>query len=146
MKLRKKVRDLLDLKGREIWSITPETTVFHALVEMAEKNVGALLVMEGDEILGIVSERDYARKVVLQGKTSRDTTVAEVMTKDVIWISPDNSIEECMGIMTAKRIRHLPVREDDKLIGIISIGDVGQKIIEEQKIAINHLLNFIRGV
>ncbi|HYK91955.1 MAG TPA: CBS domain-containing protein [Acidobacteriota bacterium] len=139
------VRDLLKTKGQATWRATPNSTVYEALRQMAEKNVGALLVMEGDRVVGIFSERDYARKVMLKGKFSAETFVREVMTENLITIAPHQSIEECMELMTNKHIRHLPVMEDGKLIGVISIGDVVKSIIEDQKATITHLEGYIIG-
>jgi len=141
----KTVKQVLQEKGRLIWSISPEATVFSALEMMAEKNVGALLVMVGDELIGIVTERDYARKVILHGKFSKDVKVEEIMTSKVICASPDYTVEDCMALMTEKHFRHLPVLEDGKLVGIISIGDVVKSIIIEQGYLINHLVNYITG-
>jgi CBS domain-containing protein len=118
------VNQLLDAKGHGVWSVTPETTVYDALVLMAEKNCGALVVLEEGKVVGIFSERDYARKVILKGKASKDTLVSEIMSTQVFFVRPQSSIEECMALMTDKRIRHLPVLEDGKVMGVISIGDL----------------------
>ena len=139
------VRHILDAKGREAWSVSPGATVFDALNLMAEKNVGALMVLERGRLRGILSERDYARKVIIKGKSSRDTQVSEIMTPDPIVIGPDQSIEECMALMTAKHIRHLPVIEDSQLAGMISIGDVVKSIISDQELTIRQLENYITG-
>ena len=139
------VRDLLKTKGRNIWSVGPADTVYDALVIMADKNVGALVVLEGGRLAGILSERDYARKVVLHGKTSRETFVREIMTENPICVNPGHTIEECMALMTDKRIRHLPVLEDDQLAGLISIGDVVKDIISEQEFMIEQLERYITG-
>ena len=139
------ISQILRVKGGEIWSVTPDETVFNAIRLMAEKNVGALMVLEGDHMRGIVSERDYARKVILKGKSSKDTHVREIMTSDIITIRPDQSIEECMGLMTMNHIRHLPVVENEKLLGMISIGDVVKAIISEKEFTINQLKNYITG-
>ncbi len=139
------VRSLLQIKGHDIWGIAPDKTVFEALELMAEKDVGALLVLEGDELVGIFSERDYARKVILQGKSSRDTPVRDIMTTRVYYVRADQSIETCMALMTERRIRHLPVFEDDRLIGVISIGDVVKAIIAHQEFLIEQLENYITG-
>lgn len=128
-----------------VYSTTPRATVFEALQLMAEKNVGALVVLEGDQLTGIFSERDYARKVVLLGKSSRDTPVAEVMTAKVVTISPSRSAGECMALMTERRIRHLPVTEGGRLIGVISIGDVVRAVVEEQKFTIEQLQSYIQS-
>jgi CBS domain-containing protein len=117
--------------------------VYDALKIMGEKNIGALLVMEAEELKGIISERDYARKIVLKGKSSQETTVKEIMTKEVITVLPDDDIEKCMGLMSGRHIRHLPVMKDDKVLGVISITDVVTAIIESQKNTISHLQNYI---
>lgn len=127
------VRQLLQMKGNDVWTISPDTSVYQALRMMADKNVGALVVTEGDQVVGILSERDYARKVVLKGKTSRDVPVKEIMTANVISVHPDQTVEECMDLMTHKHIRHLPVIEDDHLVGMISIGDVMRDILYRQR-------------
>jgi CBS domain-containing protein len=139
------VRDVLKEKGSDFWSVGPEDTVFRALEVMAEKNVGAVLVMEAGALKGILSERDYARKVALKGRMSKDTRVREIMTENVISVHPHQSIEECMALMTGNRIRHLPVFEGDRLAGVISIGDVVRAIIEEQGFMIEQLTDYITG-
>ncbi len=139
------VRDMLRTKGYDIWSVTPDTTVCDALKLMAEKNIGAVLVMDGDRVAGIVTERDYSRKVTLQGKTAAETLVREIMTERVMCVRPEDTAEQCMALMTEKRVRHLPVLEDDHLIGIVSIGDVVKATIEQQKFIINQLEEYIRG-
>ena len=136
---------LLKNKGHEVWSVAPTDLVFDAIKSMAEKGVGALLVMDADKLVGIFSERDYARKIVLEGKSSRDTSVDDIMTRDVIRASPDQSIEDCMSVMTENHIRHLPVAEDDQVIGVISIGDLVKVIIVEQKELIAQLERYISG-
>jgi CBS domain-containing protein len=139
------VNQLLDAKGHGVWSVTPETTVYDALVLMAEKNCGALVVLEEGKVVGIFSERDYARKVILKGKASKDTLVSEIMSTQVFFVRPQSSIEECMALMTDKRIRHLPVLEDGKVMGVISIGDVVKAIISEQEFTIKQLEVYITG-
>jgi CBS domain-containing protein len=139
------VRNLLQLKGNEVWSITPDTLVFDALKVMAEKNVGALLVVEGVNLIGIFSERDYARKIVLKGESSHKVMIKEVMTSGVVSVRPEQSIEECMALMTSKHVRHLPVLENNKLIGLISIGDVVKAIISDKEYTIKQLENYITG-
>lgn len=119
-----KVKDILAAKGNTVWTIAPDAPVFEAIKLLAEKNVGALVVVDGGKMVGVFSERDYARKVYLQGKSSRDTTVRGVMSSDVTYVRPDNTVNECMSLMTIKRIRHLPVLEGDQLIGIVTVGDV----------------------
>lgn len=140
-----KVRNILQTKSNSTISVSPESTVFEALELMVDKNVGALLVMEQDNFIGIFTERDYARKVILKGKASKETLIREIMTEDPITVSLDNSIEDCMRLMTNKFIRHLPVVENGKLIGIISIGDVVKFIIEEQRFIIENLEHYITG-
>ncbi len=140
------VNQLLQTKGQEIWSVTPEILVFDALKLMADKNVGALLVLEGDKLVGIFSERDYARKVILRGKASKDIPVKEIMSLQVFYVRPEQTVEECMALMTDKRIRHLPVLENDNVVGVISIGDVVKAIISEQEFTIKQLENYITGV
>jgi CBS domain-containing protein len=141
----KTVRELLQAKGYEIWSVTPDDSVYDALRLMADKNVGAVLVTDAGNLVGILSERDYARKVILKGRTSKDTLVREIMTEKVVYVRPDQTTDECMALMTNKRVRHLPVIEDDRLIGIISIGDVVKAIMSEQEFMIQQLENYITG-
>lgn len=137
------VTNLLQTKGSAVWSITPDASMLDALKLMADKDIGALVVLEGTQVIGIVSERDYARKVVLQGKTSRETTVREVMTARVFFVRPEQSIDECMALMTQRHIRHLPVLENDRLVGVISIGDVVKTVISEQEFMIAQLEQYI---
>jgi CBS domain-containing protein len=139
----KTVRDILNTKGHDVWCVGLENTVFEALRRMAEKEVGALVVMDGTRLAGIISERDYARKIVLLGRTSPNTLVKEIMISHVAYTHPEQSIEECMAIMTDKRIRHLPVIEEGKLVGIISIGDLVKSIIADQKFIIEQLERYI---
>jgi len=139
------VGQLLQNKGRQVWSIGPEAMVYEALKLMAEKGVGALVVLEADQVVGIISERDYARKVSLQGKSDRTTPVREIMTSKVVYIRPEQSVEECMALMTDKHIRHLPVLEAGRLVGVISIGDVVKAVISEQEFMIAQLENYIIG-
>lgn len=139
------VGEILSAKGSDVWSVTPQHTVFAALVLMAEKEVGALLVLDGESLVGIFSERDYARKVILEDKSSKDTSVSEVMSAPVFTVGPDQSIEDCMSLMTEKRARHLPVLEDGKLIGLISIGDVVKAVISEREAVIGQLESYITG-
>lgn len=138
-----KVSDILKGKISHIYSVTGQSSVYEAIKLMGEKNIGALLVMEGEKLSGILSERDYARKVVLKGKSSRDTTVKEIMTENVLTVTTADTIENCMAIMTDKHIRHLPVVENDKVLGMVSIGDVVNGIIESQKETIAHLQSYI---
>jgi len=137
------VRDILQHKGGQTWSVSRSSTVFDALVLMAEKNVGALLVLDGEKIVGIFSERDYARKIILKGKASKETSVEEIMTSEVTTVRPEQSVEECMALMTDKRIRHLPVLEGEQLIGLISIGDVVKAVISDKEFIIKQLENYI---
>jgi len=141
----KTIRQLLATKGATVWTIRPEATVFEALKLMAEKEIGALLVMDGQRMAGILSERDYARKVALQGRLSKHTPVKAIMSTKVTRVEPDQRIEDCMALMTDKRIRHLPVVENDQLVGIISIGDVVKEIISEQAFLIKNLEQYIGG-
>jgi CBS domain-containing protein len=139
------VRDLLAIKGNAVWSTTPESSVYQALQMMAEKDVGALVVLEGGKIAGMFTERDYARKLVLHGKFSRDTQVRDVMTEAVVTVGPKQTIAECMRIMTSKRFRHLPVVDEGSMIGLISIGDVVRSIITDQQATIGQLEDYIGG-
>jgi CBS domain-containing protein len=139
------VNQLLKIKGSAVWSVTPETSVFDALQVMADKNVGALVVLEGEKLRGIFSERDYARKVVLHGKSSKDMPVCKIMTEKVDCVSPSDSVRECMARMTDKHIRHLPAIEGGRIIGLISIGDVVKAIISDQEFMIEQLESYIAG-
>ena len=137
------VKQLLQAKGHDIWSVGPEDSVYDAIELMANKAVGALVVMEGDSLVGVLSERDYARKVVLQGRSSKGTKIKEIMTSRVVYARPEQTVEECMALMTDKRIRHLPVMDGDELLGVISIGDLVKSIIEEQQHVIEQLEQYI---
>ena len=139
----KRVCDLLRDKGRDIWSLTPDATVYEAIDQMAQKGVGALLVMEGERLVGIVSERDYARKVILKGKSSREIQVREIMSHPVICVSPELTIELTMALMTDNRVRHLPVVVAETVVGVISIGDVVRAIIEDKEFYIQQLTTYI---
>ena len=139
------VKQILDTKGYAVWSIRPQESVFTAIQQMAEKEVGALIVMEGDAIVGIISERDYARKVILNGRSSHETAVRDIMTPHVICVRLEQSLEECMTIVTERRIRHLPVLDSGRLVGIISIGDLVKTIIVEQQFIIEQLEHYIRS-
>ncbi|SRR6266545_4968520 len=139
----KRVFDLLESKGREIWSLSPDSTVYEAIDHMAEKGCGALLVMEGRRLVGIVSERDYARKVILKGKSSRETEVREIMSYPVFCIQPDMTVEQTMALMTERRVRHLPVVIEDTVVGVISIGDVVRSLLDEKEFYIQQLTAYI---
>ena len=139
------VRQLLRTKGSSVWTVSPDSTVYQALELMAEKDIGALVVTKDGEVIGMFSERDYARKIILKGKSSMNTTVGELMSKQVFYVTPENTIEECMGIMTQKHIRHLPVIKEKELIGLISIGDVVNQVIKHQKFKIRELEKYITG-
>lgn len=139
------VREILKRKGQDVWSVSPESTVYQAIEMMAEKHVGALLVLDGGELIGIISERDYARKVILQGRSSKETPVREIMTAPVIFVKPQHSVDECMKIITQNRIRHLPVMDGGKVIGVVSIGDVVNWIISAQDHTIQQLQNYVSG-
>src|SRR4051812_24024159 len=136
---------ILSQKGREIYSVSPEATVYDAVSLLAEKNVGALLVMHGDKLVGVISERDYTRKVMLRGKRSRETKVTEIMSSNVTVTHPREPVETCLRLMTDKHIRHLPVVDADKVVGVISIGDLVKHVISCQEAAIAHLENYIHG-
>ncbi|GAK61675.1 putative signal transduction protein with CBS domains [Candidatus Vecturithrix granuli] len=139
------VKQVLQGKGNAIWSITPESTVLEALQLMADKDVGALLVMKEGKLAGIFSERDYARKAILKEKPSKDMLVKDFMTRELFYISPDTTIEECMALITQKRIRHLPVMEEGQVVGVLSIGDVVKKLISDQDFTIQQLENYVLG-
>jgi len=139
------VRQLLDRKGRQVFSIAPGTAVLDAIRTMAERHVGALLVMEGEKLSGIVSERDYARKVILMGRSSADTPVRDIMTATVITVQPETAVEKCMQIMTERRVRHLPVIEGGRVVGMVSIGDLVKAVIAEQQQQIEQLESYIHS-
>ena len=141
----KKVRDILEVKGRVVWSIGPAASVFDALKLMAEKDVGALVVLDGGNLIGVISERDYARKIALLGRASPTTQVKEIMTTNVACVDPEQNVDQCMAVVTEKRVRHLPVLENGKLIGLISIGDLVKSIITEQQFIIEQLERYITG-
>ena len=139
------VRNLLESKDEGLWTITPEASIYEALELMADKDVGAVLVTEGERLVGLFSDRDYARKVILKGRASRDTKVSELMSRDVLYVRPDQTTDNCMALMTAKKVRHLPVLEDSRLIGIVTIGDVVKAVINQQEVLISELENYISG-
>jgi len=145
MKIYDTIRDILKKKGHEVWSITPESTVYRAIEVMADKHVGALVVIDGDKVVGIISERDYARKVILSRRSSKETCVEEIMASPVIFVEPNHAVDECMRIMTNNHIRHLPVIQQEKVIGIVSIGDLVNWIISAQDHTIRLLENYVTG-
>ena len=141
----KTVDQLLETKGRVVVSVSPEAKVIDALRVMAEREIGAVLVVDNDRLVGVMSERDYARKVILKGKSSQDTYVREIMTERVVYVRPQQTVPECMALMTNKRVRHLPVLEGDRLVGVLSLGDLVKETISEQQFIIQQLENYIRG-
>ena len=141
----KRVRDLLREKDTDMWSVAPDDTVYDAIKLMADKNIGAVLVLDGGRLVGLLSERDYARKITLENRRSRGTAVRDVMTTHVAYAEPSETLEECMALMTDKRFRHLPVMEDDTLIGVLSIGDLVKAVIAEQRFLIKQLEHYISG-
>lgn len=145
MEITGSIGEILKNKGTQIWSVAPDTTVFDAITLMAEKNVGALLVLSGTRLIGIVSERDYTRKVALKGRASKQTLVQEIVSTPVIAATPSHSITDCMKLMTENRVRHLPVLEGDLVVGVVSIGDLVNWTISAQSAAIHQLENFISG-
>ena len=145
MELRDPIRSVLEHKGGNVWSVPPSASVYDALAMMGEKQVGALLVMEDAKLVGILSERDYARKVILKGRSSKDTPVGEIMTSPVKYVTPQETVDECMRIMTASRVRHLPVVEEERVVGIVSIGDLVNWIISAQADTIHQLHSYITG-
>jgi len=140
-----RIRDVLKTKGSNIWTVGSKITVYEALEVMAEKNIGALLVVDNEKLVGIFSERDYARKVVLRGKHAQDIQIEELMTKEVYSVTPNETVEECMAVMTAAHCRHMPVFEDQTLIGVVSIGDIVNATITEHKVKIRNLEKYITG-
>jgi CBS domain-containing protein len=143
IKLDGTVGSVLRLKGSEVWYVAPDHTVYEAIERMADKGVGALLVLSAGKLVGIISERDYARKVILKGKSSTMTLVKEIMTSPVIFMTHDQAVDECMILMTRNRIRHLPIMEHEKVLGVISIGDLVKWVVSQQEETIKHLQNYI---
>lgn len=139
------VKRLLQEKSPEVWAIGPDATVFDAIAKMAEKNVGSMVVTDGGKLLGIITERHYARNVALKGKTSPAIRVRDIMETNVMYVRPEQSTEECMALMTDKRVRHLPVLDDDKIVGIVSIGDLVKSIIADQRFVIEQLEHYVHG-
>jgi len=145
MEITDTIRTVLKFKGHEVWTVQPEESVYEALRTMSDRGIGALLVLKGGKLVGLFSERDYARKVILMGRTSRETTVEEIMTSPVVSASPDETVKGCVHIMTAQRIRHLPIVESDRIVGLVSIGDLVSWIIQAQAETIGHLHTYIAG-
>ncbi len=141
----KTAKQILENKGRDIWSVGPDDTVFESLQLMADKGVGSLLVMDGEKLVGIVTERDYARKVILEGRSSKETKVQDVMSRKVLCVAPERTVDECMALMTDIRARHLPVVDHKRVVGVVSIGDLVKAMISEQQILIEQLQHYISG-
>jgi len=140
-----KVRDILKVKGHNVFSVSPTDSVYDAIDQMCQRNIGGVVVMEQEQLVGIFTERDYARKLILKGKSSKGTPVSEIMTPNPITVTQDTTIMDCLSLMSSKRIRHLPIMDGDKITGMISIGDVVKFIIEDQKATIEHLQHYIAG-
>ncbi|HKL19590.1 MAG TPA: CBS domain-containing protein [Halalkalibaculum sp.] len=139
------IRNILNEKGNEVFDIEPEDTVYEAIEKMADKDIGALLVMEGDKLRGIITERDYRNKVILKGRRSKTTAVSEIMTSNLYTVEPTDTVDTCMALMTDRKFRHLPVMEDGKVAGVISIGDLVKAVITKQKVEIHNLRDYIAG-
>lgn len=140
-----KVKELLDRKGHELWYTSPDAMVYEALRILAEKDIGAIMVMKKDKLVGMFSERDYARKLVLKEKASKESKVKDIMSKEIVVVKPDDTIYDCMALMTNRRVRHLPVMENNRIVGLISIGDVVNAVIHDQKVIIQDLEKYILG-
>lgn len=145
MKLVNPISSILPRKGGQVWSVTPDASVYEAIEAMADKQIGALMVISDGRLVGIISERDYARKVILKGKSSKQTQVKEIMTSPVIFVTPQHTVDECMKVITTRRIRHLPVLQEEKVVGMVSIGDLVKLIISEQDQTIDQLYGYITG-
>ncbi len=137
--------DILREKGDQVYHVGPEETVYRAIEKMAEKDIGALLVVESGQVVGIISERDYRNKVILKGRTSKTTPVRDIMSSEVFWVSPSETVENCLALMTERKFRHLPVIQNNTLAGIVSIGDLVKAVISQQKVEIFHLRHYITG-
>jgi CBS domain-containing protein len=140
------IRQILDKKGNDVYSVAPDTTVFETLTLMADKNIGAVLVLDNGKLCGIMSERDYARKIALKGKWSKETPVKEIMSKEVICIEPEQTIENAKAIMISKRVRHIPIMKDNELVGIVSIGDIVNAVLDQKTFMIDQLYTYIQGI
>ena len=145
MKISGTIGNILQLKGRTVWSVSPEATVLEAIQLLADKNVGVLMVMSGEKLVGVFSERDYTRKVVLKGRTSKETKVGEITSALVVSVTETHSVDECMRLMTEQRVRHLPVLEGGKLVGLVSIGDLVNWIISSQNVALEQMESYLTG-
>ena len=141
----KSLKQLLSAKGGQVYSIRPDAKVIEALKLMAQKDIGALIVLDGERLAGVLSERDYARKVILHGKSSQDIAVRDIMTTDVVTVDPEHTVEQCMGLMTERRVRHLPVLDNERLVGLVSIGDLVKEVIADQEQTIKQLESYIHS-
>lgn len=139
----KSIGDILDKKGRYVWSVRPDDTVYDSVKLMADKGIGGVVVMDGDKLVGIITERDYARKIIIADRASKTSKVSEIMTGQVVWVTEAQTVDECMALMIEKNLRHLPVLKDDAVIGVVSIRDLVQSVVKEQKVLIDHLQNYI---
>ena len=143
IKLSSEIGSVLTQKGNRVWFVAPDQTVYEAIEKMGDKAIGALLVMSEDNLVGIISERDYARKVILEGRSSKAIRVRDIMSSPVVFVTPDQTVDECMDIMTRRRIRHLPIIKNERVLGIVSIGDLVKWVVSEQELTIEHLQNYI---